>query len=67
MNLDWSIVWQYRHELLEGALVTILLTVLTMVIAVPGGILLAAPSLFENSAGLGNRDRLRRTVSPTFR
>lgn len=42
MNLDWSIVWQYRHELLDGALVTILLTVLTMAIAVPGGILLAA-------------------------
>jgi polar amino acid transport system permease protein len=41
MNLDWSIVWQSRWLLLEGALVTILLTVLTMLIAVPGGVVLA--------------------------
>ncbi|WP_460451397.1 amino acid ABC transporter permease [Alsobacter sp. SYSU BS001988] len=41
MNLDWSIVWTSRWLLLEGALVTILLTALTMAISVPGGILLA--------------------------
>jgi His/Glu/Gln/Arg/opine family amino acid ABC transporter permease subunit len=41
MNLDWSIVWQSRWLLLEGAGVTILLTALTMLIAVPGGIVLA--------------------------
>ena len=41
MNLDWSIVWQSRRLLLEGALVTMLLTALTMLIAVPGGIVLA--------------------------
>lgn len=41
MKLDWSIVWQSRWLLLDGALVTILLTALTMAIAVPGGILLA--------------------------
>jgi His/Glu/Gln/Arg/opine family amino acid ABC transporter permease subunit len=41
MKLDWSIVWQSRALLLEGALVTILLTALTMLIAVPGGIVLA--------------------------
>jgi polar amino acid transport system permease protein len=41
MNLDWSVVWQYRHVLAEGAAMTVLLTVLTMLIAVPGGILLA--------------------------
>jgi His/Glu/Gln/Arg/opine family amino acid ABC transporter permease subunit len=41
MNLDWSIVWQSRGPLLEGALVTIWLTALTMLIAVPGGIALA--------------------------
>jgi polar amino acid transport system permease protein len=46
MNLDWSIVWQSRGLLFEGALVTILLTALTMVIAVPGGIVLA---LMRNS------------------
>jgi His/Glu/Gln/Arg/opine family amino acid ABC transporter permease subunit len=46
MKLDWSIVWQSRWLLFEGALVTILLTALTMLIAVPGGIVLA---LMRNS------------------
>jgi polar amino acid transport system permease protein len=41
MTFDWSVVWQYRHALFEGVLLTILLTVLTMLFAVPGGILLA--------------------------
>jgi His/Glu/Gln/Arg/opine family amino acid ABC transporter permease subunit len=41
MNLDWGVVWQYRGALLEGTLVTILLTVLTMLIAVPAGVVLA--------------------------
>ncbi|GEO18827.1 amino acid ABC transporter permease [Microvirga aerophila] len=41
MNLDWSIVWESRWLLLGGAGVTILLTALTMLIAVPGGIVLA--------------------------
>jgi His/Glu/Gln/Arg/opine family amino acid ABC transporter permease subunit len=40
MRLDWSVVWTYREALLEGALVTVLLTALTMAIAVPGGLLL---------------------------
>ena len=37
MTLDWSVVWQYRAELAHGVLLTILLTVLTMAIAIPGG------------------------------
>ena len=41
MNLDWSIVWRSRDALAEGTAMTILLAVLTMLIAVPGGILLA--------------------------
>ncbi len=41
MTYDWSVVWQYRQVLLEGVWVTIALTVLTMLIAIPGGILLA--------------------------
>jgi His/Glu/Gln/Arg/opine family amino acid ABC transporter permease subunit len=41
LNYDWSVVWQYRQMLLEGIGITILLTVLTMLVAVPGGILLA--------------------------
>lgn len=41
MTLDWNIVWQYRGELAHGAGLTVLLTVLTMAIAVPAGIVLA--------------------------
>jgi His/Glu/Gln/Arg/opine family amino acid ABC transporter permease subunit len=45
MTLDWSVVWQYRWTLFEGALVTIALTLLTMAFAIPGGILLASMRL----------------------
>jgi His/Glu/Gln/Arg/opine family amino acid ABC transporter permease subunit len=45
MTLDWSVVWQYRWTLFEGALVTIALTLLTMTFAIPGGILLASMRL----------------------
>jgi polar amino acid transport system permease protein len=41
VNLDWSIVWRSRDALVEGTLMTILLAVLTMLIAVPGGMILA--------------------------
>lgn len=41
MNLDWSVVWRNADALVEGTELTIALAVLTMVIAVPGGILLA--------------------------
>lgn len=41
MNLDWSVVWQHRQALIDGALLTIGLTVVTMLLAVPGGIVLA--------------------------
>ena len=37
MNLDWSVVWTHRQALLDGALLTVSLTVLTMALAVPGG------------------------------
>lgn len=41
MTLDWSIVWTHRWDLAQGAGVTVLLTVLTMLVAVPAGIVLA--------------------------
>ncbi len=41
MTFDWSVVWDNREALAAGAWVTVELTVLTMVIAVPGGIVLA--------------------------
>lgn len=50
MNLHWGVVWQYRGALLEGAGLTILLTVLTMLVAVPGGIVLALMRLSRSKA-----------------
>lgn len=41
MNLEWSVIWDYRWLLAEGVAVTIGLTIITMLIAVPGGIILA--------------------------
>jgi His/Glu/Gln/Arg/opine family amino acid ABC transporter permease subunit len=41
MRLEWSVIWEYRQQFLQGAGMTILLTCLTMLIAVPGGLLLA--------------------------
>jgi His/Glu/Gln/Arg/opine family amino acid ABC transporter permease subunit len=41
MNLDWSVVWEHREQFLAGTWMTILLTVSTMAIALPGGLLLA--------------------------
>jgi His/Glu/Gln/Arg/opine family amino acid ABC transporter permease subunit len=48
MGLDWSIVWDHRFDLLHGALLTVLLTVLTMVVAVPAGIVLALMRLSKS-------------------
>jgi len=48
MNLDWNVIWTSRHALLEGVAMTIGLTVLTMLLAVPGGILLALMRLSSN-------------------
>ena len=38
MTFDWGAIWQYRWDLLGGIWVTIVLAVVTMVIAVPLGI-----------------------------
>ena len=43
-------VWQHRDELWHGALLTVLLTVLTMLVAVPGGIVLALMRLSHSKA-----------------
>jgi His/Glu/Gln/Arg/opine family amino acid ABC transporter permease subunit len=41
MTLDWSVVWENRAALLEGAAVTIGLAVTTMLIALPLGLAVA--------------------------
>jgi polar amino acid transport system permease protein len=38
MTYDWSVAWQHRAMLLDGVVVTVVLTVLTMAIAVPAGV-----------------------------
>jgi His/Glu/Gln/Arg/opine family amino acid ABC transporter permease subunit len=48
MNLDWNVVWTNRQALVEGVGLTIGLTVATMALAVPGGILLALMRLSSN-------------------
>ena len=39
MNFDWGAIWPYRDQLLAGIGVTIVLAVVTMLIAIPLGIL----------------------------
>jgi polar amino acid transport system permease protein len=45
MTLDWGVVWDSRGALLQGALLTVLLTLATMLISIPGGILLSVMRL----------------------
>ena len=56
MNFDWNVIWTHRSALLEGAAMTVGLTVVTMLLAVPGGILLAlmrlSPNKLLNNASL---------------
>lgn len=41
MTLQWDVVWDNWRIFLDGALVTIFLTVTTMALAIPGGLVLA--------------------------
>lgn len=42
MNLDWSVIWEYRGAFAQGVVNTVLLTVVTMAISIPGGLLIMA-------------------------
>lgn len=46
MSLDWSVVWQHRDVLAAATATTFLLTIATMAIAVPCGILVAVLRLY---------------------
>jgi His/Glu/Gln/Arg/opine family amino acid ABC transporter permease subunit len=46
VTLDWSVVWQHRDALVAGTATTFFLTIATMAIAVPCGILVAALRLY---------------------
>jgi polar amino acid transport system permease protein len=41
MNLDWSVVWNNLPRFWDGALMTIWLSIVTMALAIPGGLILA--------------------------
>ena len=41
MHFDWGVIWDNRERFLEGALMTVWLTICTMVLAIPGGLALA--------------------------
>lgn len=41
MTFDWSVVWSSLPLLLQGAAVTVMLTAVTMALAIPGGLVLA--------------------------
>ena len=41
MKFDWSVIWDNLGRLAEGTELTVLLAVITMVLAIPGGLLLA--------------------------
>jgi His/Glu/Gln/Arg/opine family amino acid ABC transporter permease subunit len=46
VTLDWSVVWQHRDALVAGTATTFFLTIATMAIAVPCGIVVAALRLY---------------------
>jgi len=46
VTFDWSVVWQHRDTLVAGTATTIFLTVATMAIAVPCGIVVAVLRLY---------------------
>ncbi|HEY5862644.1 MAG TPA: amino acid ABC transporter permease [Casimicrobiaceae bacterium] len=46
MTFDWTVVWQHRDALLTGTVTTIFLTIATMAIAVPCGIVIAILRLY---------------------
>ncbi len=50
MTYDWSVVWKNADVLWEGTKLTIFLSVVTMLIAVPGGMALALMRLSGNRA-----------------
>jgi polar amino acid transport system permease protein len=46
MTLDWSVVWQHRDALIAGTATTFLLTIATMAIAIPCGVVVAVLRLY---------------------
>jgi polar amino acid transport system permease protein len=64
MTLDWSVVPQHAGALLEGAKLTVLLAVVTMLVAIPGGIVLALMRLSSIRAKSRGRCLCRAVSQP---
>jgi His/Glu/Gln/Arg/opine family amino acid ABC transporter permease subunit len=53
MTFDWSVVWAHAGELLQGTELTVLLAIVTMALAIPGGIVLALLRLSRSRVLVG--------------
>lgn len=53
MTFDWSVVWAHAGELLQGTELTVLLAIVTMAVAIPGGIVLALLRLSRSRVLVG--------------
>ena len=67
MTLDWSVVWQHRDALAAGTATTFLLTVATMAIAVPCGIVVAVLRLYAAAPVRALATRATSSCSATCR
>jgi polar amino acid transport system permease protein len=41
MTFNWSVIWEHGDRFLDGAILTVELTLLTMILSIPGGLILA--------------------------
>jgi His/Glu/Gln/Arg/opine family amino acid ABC transporter permease subunit len=41
MTFNWSVIWDHSDRFLDGAILTVELTILTMILSIPGGLILA--------------------------
>ena len=67
MKLDWSVVTAHAGDLAQGTAPTVLMAVLTMAPAVPGGIILAPVALSGSRASSWAQRQLPATRSATCR
>ncbi|RUV85187.1 ABC transporter permease subunit [Mesorhizobium sp. M1A.F.Ca.IN.022.07.1.1] len=59
MTFDWSVLWASMPALLDGAKTTVLLTVLTMAVSIPGGIFIMLLRVAEPRSQCGRKLQCR--------
>ena len=65
MTFDWSVVWAHAGELLQGTELTVLLAIVTMALAIPGGIVLAALSALKALSLIGSATAISPAALPS--